>query len=104
MTQCEREAHAFKLIGKLKRLASVPLNIKTGVSYRRLQFLVTKERLRRGEITVHDLTPVARRALVDLERLDLHALAAGPIMQPDALYLPAGRITLAEAKVRETGA
>ena len=31
---------------------------------------------------------------------DLHAIANGPIMDPSALYLPAGKISLAEAKAR----
>ena len=73
----------------------------TRVGFLKLEAMIRDERLRRGEITIHDLTPAQRRALVDPGRLDLHALAAGPIMQPDQLYLPAGRLTLAEAKARE---
>jgi hypothetical protein len=32
---------------------------------------------------------------------DLHALAAGPIMDPNALYLPAGKLSKAECDARE---
>lgn len=37
----------------------------------------------------------------DIGSRDLHAIANGPIMDPSALYLPAGKISLAEAKARE---
>lgn len=32
---------------------------------------------------------------------DLHAIAAGPIMDPARLYLPAGKLTKAESAARE---
>jgi len=38
------------------------------------------------------------RKLVDAER---QALANGPIMDPSSLYLPAGKISMAETRARE---
>jgi hypothetical protein len=32
---------------------------------------------------------------------NLHALANGPIMDPSSLYLPAGKLSMAEARARE---
>lgn len=32
---------------------------------------------------------------------DLHALAAGPIMDPNSLYLPAGKISMAQYRERQ---
>jgi hypothetical protein len=63
--------------------------------------LIAAERLKRGEISILDLKPALRRALVDPENLDLHAIAAGPIMDSNRIYLPAGRVSLAEAMARE---
>jgi hypothetical protein len=63
-----------------------------------------EEMLKRRLITLADLTPPQRRALVDEQSLDVHALAAGPIMMPGELYLPAGKISLAEAQAREAAA
>lgn len=56
---------------------------------------------------MHASPLAARRALVaelakdGLDALDLHAIAAGPLMDANRLYLPAGRISLAEAERRE---
>jgi hypothetical protein len=63
--------------------------------------LLNAEKLKRGLITATDLSPAQRRALVDPGNLDLKAIAAGPIMDAAQLYLPAGKISLAEAVARE---
>lgn len=100
-----KEAKAVEKIAAIKDLSAKPdlidLAWRTGVGFLRLEHLVTEERLRRGDITIADLKPHQRRAHVDVEGIDLHAIAAGPIMQPDRLYLPAGRVTMEEARRRE---
>jgi len=100
-----KEAKAIERIAAIKDLSVKPdlidLAWRTGVGFLRLEHLVTEERLRRGDITLADLKPHERRAHVDVGRLDLHAIANGPIMQPDSLYLPAGRVTMEEARRRE---
>ncbi len=54
------------------------------------------------EKPVYDLGDyVAVEPIEGLGQRDLHALANGPIMDPCDLYLPAGKISLAEAKARE---
>jgi len=68
------------------------------------EYILNAEKLKRGLITLADLTPRQRRAMIDPAKLDLHAIAAGPIMDSNELYLPAGRISLAEAKQRELAA
>lgn len=65
------------------------------------QTLLYGERLRRGVITLADVPQRFRRALVDPASLDLHLLAAGPIMDSDKIYLPAGKCSLEEAVRRE---
>lgn len=97
-----REQAAVEIIASTRDLANIDLmrlSWATRIGFLKLETMIRQERLNRGEITTYDLTPAQRRALVDPARL--HALAAGPIMQPDQLYLPAGRISLAEAKARE---
>ena len=69
--------------------------------HRAAETVLNREKLRRGIITFADLNPVQRRALVNPKKLDLHAIAAGPIMDSNQIYLPAGKISLAEAKARE---
>lgn len=66
--------------------------------------LLLAEKLKRSLITVQDLRPDQRRAMVDPANVDLHAIAAGPIMDAAQLYLPAGKISMAEARERERGA
>jgi hypothetical protein len=88
----------------LKRVDEGDLRRLFGIGYPVSETLINAEKLARGMIASTDLTPPQRRALVDPENLDLHALAAGPIMQPETLYLPAGKISLAEARAREAAA
>lgn len=44
---------------------------------------------------------VAVRMMDGLGERDLHAIAAGPLMDPGRLYLPAGMVSRAEAIARE---
>lgn len=44
---------------------------------------------------------VAVAPVEGLGRRDLHALANGPIMDPSSLYLPAGKLSMAETRARE---
>jgi hypothetical protein len=70
-------------------------------TYRAAETLLNAELLKRGLITPSDLSPAQRRELVDPDNLDLKAIAAGPIMDAAQLYLPAGKISLADALARE---
>jgi hypothetical protein len=63
--------------------------------------LLNLAKIERGDLTLSDLTPAERRDMVDPENLDLHAIAAGPIMDSDKIYLPAGKISLDAARWRE---
>jgi hypothetical protein len=63
--------------------------------------LLNAEQLKRGLIKLSNLTPEQRRALVDKDNLDLHAIASGPIMDPGEIYLPAGKLSMAETRQRE---
>jgi hypothetical protein len=71
------------------------------LSYAAADALLNAERLKRRLIAPSDLSPAQRRALVDPDNLDLKAIAAGPIMDAAQLYLPAGKISLADALARE---
>lgn len=70
-------------------------------SYRVAERLINAEKLKRGLITLRDLTPEQRRAQVDKENLDVHALASGPIMDAANLYCPLGKLSMAETRARE---
>lgn len=63
--------------------------------------LLIAEKLKRGMICLTDLAPDERRRLIDPANLDLHAIAVAPIMKPGEIYLPAGKLTVAETKARE---
>ena len=67
----------------------------------KLERIVLRERFRRGLIAMGDLTPEQRRGLVDPQNLDLHAIAAGPIMDVGEIYLPAGKLSMEETRRRE---
>lgn len=71
------------------------------LSHATAERLFHEEQLKRGDITLSDLLPHQRRGLVDPENVDLHAIAAGPIMDSNQLYLPAGKISLDEARARD---
>ena len=66
--------------------------------------LLHGDKLRRGLITVADLSPRVRRALLNPEALDLHAIAAGPIMDSNQIFLPAGKLSLEQTRAREAAA
>jgi hypothetical protein len=87
---------------RLKRVAAWDLVERFGLSYVAARQLVHRKQYERGEIGLADLLTSERRAIVALGNLDLHALAAGPIMDSNEIYLPAGKLTLAEAKARES--
>lgn len=104
MKDAEKAALARAWLRQKKNISAV----ETGdVSWRyRLphqvaEAVLNREKLRRGLITLADLNPAQRRAVVNPKKLDLHAIAAGPIMDSNQIYLPAGKISLAEAKARE---
>lgn len=97
-------AEAVEYVAKAKKPKDVclfTLSRLFGVGFRDGEMMITRERLARGEISLADLTPPQRRALIDPSKLDLHALAVGPIMDSNEIYLPAGKISLAAAKARE---
>lgn len=107
MKQAERIEAARAYLAKrkrTKRIDALSFGYRFGLTYREAQKLVYAAQLERAEITLADLPPDMRRALVDPANLNLHAIAAGPIMDSNALYLPAGKISLAEAKAREQAA
>lgn len=89
---------------RIKRVDPWDLIQRFGLRRETAERILNTEMLKRGDITLADLTPCQRRALVDPEKLDLHAIAAGPIMDSNELYLPAGKISLAEALAREAAA
>lgn len=70
-------------------------------SYPQSEHLIAAEQVRRGMKAMTDLRPDVRRAIVDPANLDLHALAAGPIMDIGQIYLPAGKLSMAETRQRE---
>jgi hypothetical protein len=74
------------------------------VTWRQAEKLLHAELLKRGLITLSDLSPPQRRALIDPDNLDLKTIAAGPIMDAAQLYLPAGKISAAETAARERAA
>jgi hypothetical protein len=86
---------------RLKRVSPYDLVERFGLSYAASRILVHKKQLERGDISLSDLLPSERRAMIDPAKIDLHALAAGPIMDSNEIYLPAGRISIEEAKARE---
>jgi hypothetical protein len=65
------------------------------------EHILIAERLKRGLVSLNELRPEVRRQMVDPNNLDLHAIASGPIMDPATIYLPAGKLSLAETKARE---
>lgn len=74
---------------------------RVGVPFDKLSHLIKRERVKRGSIKLSDLRPQERRKMVDPNNLDLHALAAGPIMDVGEIYLPAGKLSMAETRARE---
>lgn len=56
----------------------------------------------RGEKAVYEPGQhVTVEPVQGLGRRNLHALANGPIMDPSSLYLPAGKLSMAETRARE---
>ena len=90
-----------------KRLAALDsdgcwcLAEQVGVSPLKLAQIVRRERYKRGLVKLSDLTPQDRRELIDRDNLDLHAIASGPIMDAGEIYLPAGKLSVAETRQRE---
>jgi len=81
---------------KLWRLAH-----QVGVTFYKLEDLIKRERFKRGLVKLSDLPPHERRELIDKDNLDLHAIASGPIMDAGEIYLPAGKLSMAETRQRE---
>ena len=77
------------------------LSERVGVAFHKLQRLVRRERFKRGLLKLEELTPEERRQLIDQQNLDVHAIAAGPIMDAGEIYLPAGKLSMAETRARE---
>jgi hypothetical protein len=97
-------AEAVAFIAQAKKPKDISLFIlasQFGVRFSDGELMITRERLSRGEITLADLPPPVRRALIDPAKLDIHALAAGPIMDSNQIYLPAGKCSLEEVRARE---
>jgi hypothetical protein len=78
------------------------LAYRVGVPSEKLGFLILRERLSRGLVKLADLPHRQRRLLVK-DNLDLHAIAAGPIMDIGQIYLPAGKLSMEETRRREQG-
>jgi hypothetical protein len=58
--------------------------------------------LYRGDKAVYEPGQcVAVEPVEGIGRRDLHALANGPIMDPSNLYLPAGKLSMADTRARE---
>lgn len=76
---------------------------RVGVRFDKLKVIVRREMLRRGLLKMADLAPHERRELVEPQDVDIHAIAAGPIMDAAEIYLPAGKLSMAETKAREAG-
>lgn len=58
--------------------------------------------LYRGDKAVYEAgQTVTVEPVEGLGRRDLHAIANGPIMDPSSLYLPAGKLSMAETRTRE---
>lgn len=76
------------------------LAYRVGVPSHKLEFLVTRERLKRGMVKLADLPHRQRRELCK-DNPDLHALAAGPIMDIGQIYLPSGKLSMEETRRRE---
>lgn len=95
------EAASAYLAGRkrTKRIGIWEFGQRFGIGYQQAQELLLRAQLDRGEIRLTDVLPEMRRKLVD--PTDLHALAAGPIMQIGELYLPAGKLSMEETKARE---
>jgi hypothetical protein len=74
---------------------------QVGVPQRKLELLILRERFSRGHFQAADLPPHCRRDLVTSENLNLHAIAAGPIMRPGEIYCPLGKLSMEETKRRE---
>jgi hypothetical protein len=74
---------------------------QVGVPFHKLELIIKREQFKRGLLKLDELTPNWRRKLVDPSNLDLHAIAAGPIMDAGEIYLPAGKLSMAETKARE---
>lgn len=104
MNQEERQEAARLFLGAETDLAALdPWDLvrRFGLPWRSAERLLDQAGLDRGTISLADLPQHRRRVLVDPAKLDLHAIAAGPIMDSNQLYLPAGRISTEEAKARE---
>ena len=98
----EGEARAFLAASKsLRKVKSFDLVRDFRLPWLVADKMLDRAQLDRGEITLADIPPHRRRGLVDPAKLDLHAIAAGPIMDSNQLYLPAGRISAAKATARE---
>jgi hypothetical protein len=63
--------------------------------------LLIAEKLKRGLISLSDLTPDQRRKAIDPANLNLRAIADAPIMDAANIYLPAGKLSTAETRERE---
>lgn len=91
-------------LAKRKRLRGVDawdFARNRGIYMTEAEELLTKRRLEIGEIKMADLPPDMRRRVIDRDHLDLHAIAAGPIMDSNEIYLPAGKLSMAETRARE---
>ena len=101
----KRKTEAREWLAKLSKRALAKLDgsdlWRFGLPNDVRETLLYGERMRRGLITLADVPQRFRRALVDPATIDLHALASGPIMDSNVIYLPAGKCSLEEAKQRE---
>jgi hypothetical protein len=86
---------------RLKKLDVWDVIHRFGLTYRAAEKLLNEAKLARSVISLADLAPHERRAVIEPDKLDLHAIAAGPIMDSNEIYLPAGKISMAEARARE---
>lgn len=90
----ERIPFGATVLVRLGRVSLAPLATANGTAAPRLLFPDDEPAYAIGQ-------QVAVRMFDDLGERDLHAIAAGPLMDPNRIYLPAGMLSRAEAAARE---
>jgi hypothetical protein len=75
------------------RVSLAAPEIANGIARERPRWCDDKQYLVGQHVTVEPVEGLGAR--------DLHALANGPIMDPNQLFLPAGKLSMAETRARE---
>ena len=109
MNRRQAEIEARKYLAGRKRIGKNfdlwgGLIHRFNIGYREANKMLIARRMELGEMALVDLTPSQRRELIDPANLDLQAIANGPIMDSNVIYLPAGKLSMAETRQREMAA